>query len=90
MRYHKCDQFAADMLHVGDEILKETGVVVNFVPAQVYSMVKTIMRAGKLEMEHEELKGFLMARYDFVNDEEYTAYERVLNRICKRRLRAAA
>lgn len=89
MRHHKRDQFAADMFYVQGQIKKETGVDVHFSLAQVNTMVATIERSRKTVADHDELRGFLMARFDFSNDEEYTAYERVLNRIFERRKAAA-
>lgn len=90
MRHHPCDQFAADILHVRDEIEKETGTRVYFKLQRIEEMVETIQSSRQMDIEHDELKGFLMNHYDFFNDVEWTAHERLLNRIFERRLAAQA
>jgi hypothetical protein len=81
--------YAADMRHVSGEILKETEKTVTFIPHIVNSMVKTIILAGKMTMEADELKQFVLDSYD-LNDLEWTAHERLLKRIFELRFPAKA
>ena len=87
MSSYPCDQFAADALSICDEILKETGVEIKLNPEQVEEMLETIERSTRrMVIDHDELKGHLMGRYNFSSEYEETGYERLLIKIYKRRL----
>lgn len=81
------EDFAADSSRIRDTIWAETGVVIELEYRVALEMIKTIESVTrKWVIDHDELRGILMGRYDFVSDQEETGYERLLIKYHKRRL----
>lgn len=90
MRYHPCDEIAADGLAVRREIETETGAVVQLNRNRIEAMVGAIEELvldGAIT-DHEEIVGIVLGRYAFRDDTEYSANKRWLDKIFERRLQA--
>ncbi len=87
MASYPLDEFVADSTKIRDAIWCETEVLIELKYEQAKQMIETIERSTRrMIVDHDELKGYLMGGYDFVNDQEETGYERLLIKYYQRRL----
>lgn len=90
MSSHPCDEFSADALIVIKELEAETGVRVRLNIHRITDMVEALERLlsdGTIS-DCDEMAEVVLGRAS-LDDIEYTAYKRWLDRIFKRRKAAA-
>ena len=82
-----CDQVAADAMTIVEEIREETGVAIHFNLSQIDLMIEEIERAyaSKVFDDFAELRESVLGRYNYLHDVEYTDYDRLLDKVFKRR-----